>query len=75
MEAYLNSLHDFESRKIIAKFRCSDHTLMIETGRHTKIDLEERICKMCSQKGFEMNVISSQYAKPTIQFDKSDGIT
>ena len=26
---------------------------MIETGRHKKIDLEERICKMCSQKRVE----------------------
>ena len=50
MEDYLINLHDFESRKIIAKFRCSDHTLMIETGRHKKIDPEERMCKMCSQK-------------------------
>ena len=37
MEDYLINLHDFESRKIVAKFRCSDHTLMIETGRHKKI--------------------------------------
>ena len=53
MEDYLINLHDFESRKIVAKFRCSDHTLMIETGRHKKIDLEERMCKMCSQKTVE----------------------
>ena len=26
---------------------------MTETGRHKKIDLEERICKMCSQKRVE----------------------
>ena len=50
VEDYLINLHDLESRKIVAKFRCSDHTLMIETGRHEKIDLEETICKMCSQK-------------------------
>ena len=50
VEHYLINLHDFESRKIVAKFWCSDHTLMIETGRHKKIDLEERMCKMCSQK-------------------------
>ena len=50
MEDYLINLHDFESRKIVAKYRCSDHTLMIETGRYKKIDFEERICKICSQK-------------------------
>ena len=53
MEDYLIILHDSESRKIVAKFRCGDHTLMIETGRHKKIDLEERMCKMCSQKRVE----------------------
>ena len=53
MEDYLINLHDFESRKIVAEFRCSDHTLMIETGRHKKIDLEERMCKTCSQKRVE----------------------
>ena len=53
MEDYLINLHDFESRKIVAKFRCSDHTLMIETGRHKKIDLEERMYKMSSQKKVE----------------------
>ena len=52
-EDYLNNLHDFESRKIVAKFRCSDHTLMTETGRHKKIDLEEKMCKICSQKRVE----------------------
>ena len=26
---------------------------MIETGRHKKIDLEETMCKMCSQKRVE----------------------
>ena len=29
MEDCLINLHDFESRKIVAKFRCSDHTLMV----------------------------------------------
>ena len=59
MEDYLINLHDFKSRKIVAKFRCSDHTLMIKTGRHKKIDVEERMCKMCSQKRVKMSVISS----------------
>ena len=53
MEDCFINLHDFESRKIVAKFRRGDHTLMIETGRHKKIDLEERMCKMCSQKMVE----------------------
>ena len=38
-ETYLN-ITSFEDRKAIAKFRCSDHTLQIEKGRH-KIYLEK----------------------------------
>ena len=53
MENYLVNLHDFELRKIVAKFRCSEYTLMTETGRHKRIDLEESICTMCSQKRIE----------------------
>ena len=59
MEGYLINLHDFESRRIASKFRCSDHTLVIETGHHKKIDVEERMCRMCSQKRVKMSVISS----------------
>ena len=53
MEDYLISLQDFKSKKIVVKFRCSYHTLMIDTGRHKKIGLEERTYKMCSQKRIE----------------------
>ena len=48
MEAYLDSVNDFHIRKNIAKFRCSDHTLEIETGRHKKMNVNERICKVCN---------------------------
>ena len=34
-------------RKIISKFRCSDHKLEIEAGRHKKIDETERWCQVC----------------------------
>ena len=44
---YLDSISDFTLRKIITKFRCSDHCLEIEKGRHIKLKLEERICKLC----------------------------
>ena len=49
----MEDLHDFESREIVVKFRCGDHILMIEAGRQKKIDLEERMRKMCSQKRVE----------------------
>ena len=46
-ESYLNTVTDFHLRKVITKFRCSDHLLEIEKGRHRKLNVEERICKVC----------------------------
>ena len=39
----------FQLRKIVTKFRCSDHRLEIETGRHGNVEIapEERMCQMC----------------------------
>ena len=36
MEPYLNLIHNFQLRNCISEFRCSDHVLEIETGRHQK---------------------------------------
>ena len=38
---------NFEFRKLITKLRISDHSLLIEKGRHFKIPREERLCKKC----------------------------
>ena len=46
-EPYLGHLPNFYARKIITKFRCSDHTLEIEKGRHKNIPVENRICPVC----------------------------
>ena len=51
-EKYLE-LPDFTLRKNIAKFRCSDHALEIEKGRHKKIPREGRLCKVCKDKEIE----------------------
>ncbi len=32
----------------LAKFRCSAHSLFIETGRYQGINKEDRICQMCN---------------------------
>ena len=42
-------INDFHSRKIVTKFRCSDHTLEIERGRHKNVDLEKRTCRICNR--------------------------
>ena len=47
-EPYLDHLKDFHSRKMITKFRCSDHTLEIERRRHKKLKLEDRKCQICN---------------------------
>ena len=31
----------------LARFRCSNHKLVIEEGRHNAINLENRLCKFC----------------------------
>ena len=46
-EPYLDHLTNFHARKIITKFRCSDHRLEIEKGRHRNLPVENRICPVC----------------------------
>ena len=38
---------DFEIRRLICKFRLSDHSLAIETGRYKKIPRHLRTCNKC----------------------------
>ena len=40
----------FMSGKKFAKFRCSSHNFLIETGRHLGIPREERYCQYCYTK-------------------------
>ena len=46
-EPYLDLINNYHLRQTITKFRCSDHRLEIELGRHNKTKPEERICKIC----------------------------
>ena len=48
-EPYLDYINDFHLRKIVTKFRCSDHTLEIERGRHKNLILEKRTCRICNR--------------------------
>lgn len=54
-ETYLN-LPQFKFRKLIAKFRCSDHQLRIETGRHQKLEILQRTCGMCKSGKVENEI-------------------
>ena len=52
LENSLN-LPNFKHRKTMTKFRCSDHNLEVERGRHNKTPREERLCKMCDSGEIE----------------------
>ena len=46
-EPYLTEISNFHIRKQLTKFRCSDHKLEIEVGRHKNIDPKNRVCRFC----------------------------
>ena len=59
---YLSVLKEKKYISSIAKLRCSDHRLKIETGRHMNIalPLEERICMYC-YRSVDKNYIEDEY--------------
>ena len=60
VERYLTIDIPFYLRKAFAKFRCSDHKLNIEVGRHHNAPKEERICTYCLEK-FAIVVIEDEF--------------
>ena len=46
-EIYLVSVKNIRNRIALTKFRLSNHTLMIETGRHENIQQAIRLCPFC----------------------------
>ena len=42
-QPYLDFINNYDLRKIITKFRCSEHKLEIEVGRHKGVPIDERI--------------------------------
>ena len=53
---YLLFFSNFKMRQLFTKFRVSDHSLEIESGRNKNITREERICKNCN-----LNEIGDEY--------------
>ena len=47
-EPYLSEIKNINVRKLVTKFRLSNHRLMIEVGRHQGLNIEDRICPLCS---------------------------
>ena len=54
-EGYLDSVPCYKLRKLVSKFRCSDHKLEIEVGRRKKVLADERTCNVC-MNGVECEV-------------------
>lgn len=50
VEKYLFVDLSYICRKTLANFRCSCHTLRIETGRHSNIEREHRFCPFCLER-------------------------
>ena len=50
LETYLKINYNRNHKKTITRFRLSNHSLMIEKGRHLKIERNERICYFCTGK-------------------------
>ena len=49
-ENYLCQIQNIQDRVSLTKFRLSNHRLMIETGRHQRIDKDQRFCPFCPTK-------------------------
>ena len=49
-ETYLRNVKNPAVRSQVTKFRLSNHSLMIESGRHRKIPKELRFCQFCPNK-------------------------
>ena len=50
IEKYLTAVLNTAERVLMSKFRLSNHTLMVEKGRHENINPEERFCSFCHQE-------------------------
>ena len=61
LETFLANSLTFEYRKVLSKFRCSDHKLLIEVGRHKGLQVEQRLCKMC-----HLNLVEDEFHFLTI---------
>ena len=49
-ENYLCQIQNIQNRISLTKIRLSNHRLMIETGRHQRVDKNQRFCPFCPTK-------------------------
>ena len=58
MEVYLTSIANRTNRKMLDKLRCSNHPLLIEVGRHLKMDVNNRKCNLCDRIEDEIHFVT-----------------
>ena len=49
IEDYLIYVTNRDERRMLAKLRCNNHSLLIETGRHSKTEVSDRKCSRCNK--------------------------
>ena len=49
LEDYLITIRNYKLRSCLSRLRLSNHKLMIEVGRHQKLQRHERICQVCKR--------------------------
>ena len=59
MEPYLQKIKSIKDRISFTKFTLSNHSLVIEKGRHQKIDKNRRFCPFCINKIEDVNASRS----------------
>lgn len=54
-EPYVNNIMHFYHRQVLAKFRCGNLKLKVETGRYSRpvVPLQDRLCTLCSANSIE----------------------
>ena len=77
MEPYLYFIGDREIRRNLAKLRCSNHSLLIESGRYLKLEIADGICKRCSRGEDETHFLieCSLYTVTRQKFYKDNNIS
>ena len=77
MEPYLCFIGDREIRRNLAKLRCSNHSLLIESERYLKLEIADRICKRCNRGEDETHFLieCSLYTVTRQKFYKDNNIS
>lgn len=56
-EKYLFCVNSIHHRRVLARFRCSCHSFLIEKGRHLSLARQQRLCTVCGVIEDEEHVI------------------